>query len=165
MQLDKNTAIKQLGNNSSVSNQQSLVKKLQGPQINKKLTMVIPGGKNLTDYVSRETLPAAVFTWLRRCRHFKDVEISLINDYSTKEYESSLVVDFNSSTKLPQWELEGKKWLSERISEVLLMKNVMALKVQKEGITVILDKTESFNSESPDWEPKLIFTPHKPTGF
>ena len=165
MPINKNAAIQQLGNNSSVSNQQSLVKKLQGPKINKKVIMVIPGGKNLTDYISRENLPNAVFTWLRRCRHFKDVEISFINDYSNKQYEATLVVDFNTNTKLPQWEIEGKKWLADRISEVLLMKNVMSVKVLKEGITVILDKTESFNSESSDWEPKLIFTPNKPSGF
>jgi len=165
MPIDKNTAIQQLGDSSSISNQQSLVKKLQGPQINKKVTMIIPGGNKLTEYISRENLPGAVFTWLRRCRHFKDVEISFINDYSKKEYETTLVVDFNTNTKLPQWEIEGKKWLADRISEVLLMKNVMSVKVTKEGINVILDKEQSFNSESPDWEPKLIFTPHRPTGF
>jgi hypothetical protein len=165
MSINKNTAIQQLGNNSSVSNQQSLVKKLQGPQINKKIVMIIPGGKNLTEYIGRENLPNAVFTWLRRCRHFKDVEISFVKDYSEKEYEMTSVIDFNTSTKLPQWETEGKQWLAERVSEVLLMKNVMSVKVTREGINVILDKSESFNSQSPDWEPKLIFTPHKPTGF
>jgi hypothetical protein len=165
MPIDKNTAIQQLGNNSSISNQQSLVKKLQGPQINKKITMVIPGGNNLTEYISRENLPSAIFTWLRRCRHFKDVEISFINDYSKKEYETTMVVDFNTNTKLPQWEIEGKKWLADQVSEVLLMKNVMSVKVTKEGINVILDKEQSFDSESSDWEPKLIFTPHRPTGF
>jgi len=165
MPINKNTAIQQLGNNSSVSNQESLVKKLQGPQINKKITMVIPGGKNLTEYISRENLPTAVFTWLRRCRHFKDVEISFMNDYTNKEYETTAVVDFNANTKLPQWEIEGKKWLADRISEVLLMENVISVKVNKEGINVLLDKTQTFDSTSQDWEPKVIFTPHKPTGF
>ena len=134
MPINKNTAIQQLGNNSSISNQESLVKKLQGPQINKKITMVIPGGKNLTEYISRENLPSAVFTWLRRCRHFKDVEISFMNDYTNKEYETTSVVDFNTTGKLPQWEVEGKKWLADRISEVLLMENVISVKVNKEGI-------------------------------
>jgi hypothetical protein len=165
MPINKNVAIQQLGNNSSVSNQESLVKKLQGPAFNKKIVMIIPGGKNLTEYVSKENLPTAVFTWLRRCRHFKDVEISLINDYSGKEYETSLVVDFNQNLKLPQWEIEGKKWLADRISEILLMDNIFSVKVAKAGITAILDKTQAFDSSSSDWEPKLIFTPHKPTGF
>ena len=41
----------------------------------------------------------------------------------------------------------------------------MSVKVDKAGIDVILDKEQNFDSTSPDWEPKLIFTPHKPTGF
>jgi hypothetical protein len=165
MSINKNAAIQQLGNNSSVSNQESLVKKLQGASFNKKITMLVPGGKNLTDYVSKENLPAAIFTWLRRCRHFKDVEISLIDDYSSKEYEATIVVDFNQNSKLPQWEVEGKKWLADRIADILLMENILAVKVDKIGITAILDKSQTFNSSSPNWEPRLIFTPHKPTGF
>jgi hypothetical protein len=102
---------------------------------------------------------------LRRCRHFKDVEILFINDYFNREYESTFVVDFNTNSKLPQWEVEGKKWLADRISEVLLMENVMSVKVTKEGINVILDKQQAFNSSSSDWQPRVIFTPHKPTGF
>ena len=43
MSLNKTDAIKQLGNSPSVSNQESLVKKLQGPRINKQIKMVIPG--------------------------------------------------------------------------------------------------------------------------
>jgi hypothetical protein len=30
---------------------------------------------------------------------------------------------------------------------------------------VILDKTQKFSPESESWEPHLLFTPHKPTGF
>lgn len=165
MPINKNAAIQQLGNNSSISNQQSLVKKLQGPKINKKITMIIPGGKNLTEYISRENLPTAVFTWLRRCRHFKDVEISFMDDYTKASYETTSVIDFNTNSKLPQWEVEGKKWLADRISEVLLMDNVISVKVNKEGIDVLLDKEQAFDSTSNKWQPKVIFTPHKPTGF
>ena len=165
MSLNKTDAIKQLGTNSSVANQESLVKKLQGPKINKQLKMVIPGGKNLTELVSAEQLPTAIFTWLRRCRHFKDVEISLISSYSNMDTQLATVVDFNSSTKLPQWEVQGKKWLAEQIANVISMDNVLSVKVDKVGIHVVLDKEQSFNSDSESWEPHLIFTPHKPTGF
>ena len=165
MSLNKTDAIKQLGTNSSVANQESLVKKLQGPKINKQLKMVIPGGKNLTELVSAEQLPTAIFTWLRRCRHFKDVEISLISSYSKMDTQLATVVDFNSTTKLPQWEVQGKKWLAEQIANVISMDNVLSVKVDKVGIHVILDKEQSFNSDSESWEPHLIFTPHKPTGF
>lgn len=165
MSINKTDAIKQLGTNSSVAHQESLVKKLQGPKINKQLKMVIPGGKNLTDMVSAEQLPSAIFTWLRRCRHFKDVEISLISSYADKQVQLATVVDFNSTTKLPQWEVQGKKWLSEQVANVISMDNVLSVKVDKVGIHVVLDKEQAFSNESPDWEPHLIFTPHKPTGF
>lgn len=165
MSINKTDAIKQLGTNSSVANQESLVKKLQGPKINKQLKMVIPGGKNLTDLVSAEQLPTAIFTWLRRCRHFKDVEISLINSYSDKNTQLATVVDFNTTTKLPQWEVQGKKWLAEQIANVISMDNVLSVKVDKIGIHVVLDKDQSFTNDSDSWEPHLIFTPHKPTGF
>ena len=165
MSLDKVTAIKQLGNNSNIANQQSLVKKLSGPQIKKQLVHIIPGGANLTELVSKETLPDAIFTWLRRCRHFKDVVITFAESYSEKNCHSSVVVDFNTSTKLPEWEIQGKKWLAERLTEVLAMEHIVAAKVTKEGIHAYIAKDQTFTSESDDWMPQIIFTPHKPTGF
>lgn len=161
MSIDKNTAIKQLGNNSSTSNQQSLVKKLAGPKVNKQLVHVIPGGANLTELVSKEHLPQAIFTWLRRCRHFKDVMVTFADNINNLKTSSSLVVDFNTNTKLPEWEIQGKKWLSERIAEVLSMEHVVAVKVSREGIHVHLDEDQSFSSDSSDWMPKIIFTPNK----
>lgn len=161
MSIDKNSAIKQLGNNSNTSNQQSLVKKLAGPKINKQLTHVIPGGANLTELVSREHLPEAIFTWLRRCRHFKDVAIVFCEDLTSMNYSESMVVDFDTNTRLPEWEIQGKKWLAERISEVLSMDHVIGVKVVKEGIKVILDTTQSFSSKSDNWLPQIIFTPNK----
>jgi flagellar motor protein MotB len=161
MSIDRNTAIQQLGNNSSTSNQQSLVKKLAGPKVNKQLVHVIPGGANLTELVSKENLPQAIFTWLRRCRHFKDVMITFADNLNDLKTTSSLVVDFNTNTRLPEWEVQGKKWLSDRISEVLSMQHVVAVKVVREGIQVFLDEDQSFSSESSNWMPKIIFTPNK----
>lgn len=164
MSLTKSEAIKQVSN-SSVSNQYSLVKKLSGASLTKQVKHTIPGGKNLTEMISRESLPTALFTWLRRCRHFKDVLVSMSSDYSKRDYKTSLVVEFNSANRLPEWEIQGKKWLSERIAEVLFMDNVLAVKVEKQGISVILDNNGDFDVSSDDWEPHLVFTPHKPTGF
>ena len=165
MSIDKNTAIKQLGTNSNVANQESLVKKLTGPKINKQLTHIIPGGNNLTELVSRENLPQAIFTWLRRCRHFKDVIITFSSDLSKRNCQVSQVVDFNTNSRLPEWEVQGKKWLSERVSEVLAMDHVVAVKVKKEGIDVYLDQDQDFSSTSNDWMPQIIFTPNKPGDY
>lgn len=165
MSIDKRSAIQQLGNNNNLSNQYSLVKKLSGPKINKTVKMIIPAGKNLTELISREKLPQAIFTWLRRVRHFKNVTISFIDDVSKRDHHQTVVVDFNTNNKLPEWELQGKKWLSERIAEVLVMENILAVKIDKQGIHAFLDKEQGFSSENDSWEPHLIFTPHKPTGF
>lgn len=165
MSIDKNTAIKQLGTNSNVANQESLVKKLAGPKINRSIKHVIPGGSNLTQLVSREHLPEAVFTWLRRCRHFKDVVVSFSSDFSKRNLHSTQVVDFDTNTKSPQWEIQGKRWLADRVSEVLAMDHIVAVKVTKEGITAMIDSEQTFNSDSQDWLPQIIFTPNKPTGF
>jgi len=162
--MDKQSAINQLGNNPSVAHQQALVQKLTGPKINKQVKMIIPGGANLTEDISKDQLASAVFTWLRRCRHFKDVLISFPSDLSKLSTDTSIVVDFNQNSKSPEWETQGKKWLSERVSDVLAMNNVVGVKVDKAGIHAILDADQSFSAESPNWEPHLIFTPNKPAG-
>ena len=89
----------------------------------------------------------------------------MCEDLSKRGHNSSLVVDFNTANRLPEWEIQGKKWLAERISEVLFMDNVLAVRVEKQGISVILDVEGDFGVESDDWQPHLLFTPHKPTGF
>ena len=162
--MDKHSAIKQLGNNPSVAHQQSLVQKLSGPKINKQIKMVIPGGANLTDNISKDQLSTAVFTWLRRCRHFKDGTISFASDLNEVQTKTSCVVDFNQNNKLPEWEVQGKRWLSERVSEVLAMDNVVGVKVDKVGIHAMLDTEQSFNASSDNWLPHVLFTPDKPNG-
>ena len=166
MAITKKNALKQLNNmGSSVSNQQSLVKKLAGPQIQKPIRHVIPGGKHLTDSISQDQLPNTVWTWLRRVRHFKDVYVMLCSDHEKRDSRVSTVVDFDSNARLPEWETQGKKWLAERITEVLVMDNILGVKVDKKGVHAIQDISESFNQDSDDWEPNLVFTPHKPSAF
>lgn len=162
--MDKHSAIKQLGNNPSVAHQQSLVQKLSGPKINKQIKMIIPGGANLTDNISKDQLSTAVFTWLRRCRHFKDVTISFASDLNEVQTKTSCVVDFNQNNKLPEWEVQGKRWLSERVSEVLAMDNVVGVKVDKVGIHAMLDTEQRFNASSDNWLPHVLFTPDRPNG-
>lgn len=166
MGITKKNALKQLNNmGSNVSNQQSLVRKLAGPQIQKPIRHVIPGGKHLTESISQDQLPGTVWTWLRRVRHFKDVHVMLCSDYEKRDNRVSTVVDFDSNARLPEWETQGKKWLAERITEVLVMDNILGVKVDKRGVHAIQDVHESFNEQSDDWEPNLVFTPHKPSAF
>jgi hypothetical protein len=162
--MDKQSAINQLGNNPSVAHQQALVQKLSGPKINKSIKMIIPGGANLTDSISKDQLSQAVFTWLRRCRHFKDVLISFAENIQDIKTETTIVIDFNQNSSLPEWEVQGKKWLAERITDILVMDNIVGVKIDKLGIYAILDSAQSFNSTSENWMPHLVFTPNKPTG-
>ena len=89
----------------------------------------------------------------------------LCSDYEKRDHRISTVVDFDANARLPEWETKGKKWLAERITEVLVMDNVLGVKVDKKGVHAIQDLDDSFNQDSDDWEPNLVFTPHKPSAF
>jgi hypothetical protein len=78
--------------------------------------------------------------------------------------ETTTAIDFNQNNKLPEWEVQGKKWLAERASEVLAMDNIVGVRIDKIGIHAILDSDQKFNSKSPHWMPHLVFTPNKPIG-
>ena len=63
---------------NSVSNQQALVKRIQGNNMPKPTRTTIPGGKFLLDVVDQNKLESAVYTWLRRHRHFEYFKICLL---------------------------------------------------------------------------------------
>ncbi len=165
MAITKEEAIRQLegsGGISRASHQQALVQKLSGTTIQKQIKHVIPGGTYLSDTVAKDELSTVIFTWLRRCRHFKDVVLSFASDLKLVQYNEVQVVDFDQKNKMPEWEFQGKRWLAERMADVLKQKNVVAIKVDKTGIKACIDSTESFGPENENWEPHLLFTPFKP---
>ena len=167
MEITKADAIKQLegtGGVNRASHQQALVQKLAGAPVQKQVHHEIPGGADLTKNVSREELPLVVFNWLRRVHHFKDVLISLSSDHLKLNTRDVRVVEFNNKQAQPEWEIQGKRWLAERIADILRQENVVALKVDKSGITAYYDNDKVFNSTHDSWLPNLIFTPFKP-GF
>ena len=166
MELTKADALNQIRGQSSLSNQQSLVQKIQGGTPTKPIKMVIPGGKTLASEISKSELPDAIFTWLRRVRHFKEVTISFCSDSSLRKTKSMNAVDLDSSHTISQWERMGKKWLAERLAEVLSQENILAVKVDKNAIYAIINIEEnSFTPESEDWEPYLEFIPQKNQAF
>jgi hypothetical protein len=163
MGLTKTDAIKQLEiAGSNVANQQALVKKLSGTQLQKQIKHVIPGGKSLTENVAKEDLATTIFTWLRRVRHFKDVVLSMASDLSKLETKQYHAVDFDTKQKQPEWEIHGKRWLAERMADVLKEDSIVAIKVDKNGIIAYQDSNANFSPDHENWEPNLIFTPHKP---
>lgn len=164
MALDKQTAIEQLSGPNSVSNQEALVKKIQGPKLIKPIRRIIPGGKNLTE-LSESQLPTACFNWLRHCRHFTEGVISLCSDYSQRKTKQTKVVDFDTKTKNFEWEIRGKRWLAERLAEILTQDNILAVKIERSGVYSIIDTEGSFGPNSEDWEPYVELTPFRAPTF
>ena len=165
MALNKTDAIDQLSGPNSISNQQALVKRIQGTKIAQPVKRFIPGGKSLTKDISEANLPKAVFNWIRGCRHWTECTISLCEDYSQRKTKVTKVVDFDSSTKNAEWEIRGKRWLSERIADVLKTDHLLAVTIDKTGISTIVDTDKSFTPESDDWTPYVELTPFRPPTF
>lgn len=164
MGLNKQTAIEQLSGPNSISNQEALVKKIQGTKVKAPIKRIIPGGKQLTELTEAQ-LPTACYNWLRHCRHFTECVISLCKDYSQRKTKTSRVIDFDTKTRNTEWEIRGKKWLSERIAEVLTQDNIVAVVVERSGISTVVDTEASFSPKSEDWEPYIELTPFKPPTF
>lgn len=160
MSMSKPQAIKEL-EKQSIANQQSLVKKIEGIQPNKVIRRQIPGGKNLLENVSRETLPKACYTWLRHCAHFTSFTVSFadnISELSTKKIKS---VDFDPRSTNIEWDIRGKKWLGEQVAGLLLQDKVIAVEGNKEGLWVHLSDKD-LTPESENWLPYVEFNRFKP---
>ena len=165
MALNKTDAIEQLSGPNSISNQQALVKKIQGTKLAAPVKRFIPGGKNLTSELSEGNLPTAVFNWLRHCRHWTTCTISLCEDPSKRKTKTTRVVDFDLRTKNAEWEIRGKRWLAERIADVLMTDHLVAVTVDKEGISTVIDTEKTFTPESEDWTPYVELVPFRPPTF
>jgi len=165
MAITKADAIAQLQSPNSLSNQQALVKKIQGTKVAKPVKRFIPGGKNLTEELSEKNLASAVFNWIRHCRHFTECTISLCEDPSNYKTKATKVIDFDTNTKNSEWEIRGKRWLAERLADILTTDNLVAVKVERSGITTLIDTKDAFSPESEDWLPYIELTPFRPPAF
>lgn len=164
MGLDKAEAIRQLESRGSVSNQQALVKKIEGVKAVTPITRVIPGGKTLSS-LKPEDLTVAVYTWLRGCNIFTEAMISLSADNTAHKSKTSKVIDFDTNTKNTEWELRGKRWLAERVVDVLRTKNILSVRIKRDGIYTIVKTDGAFGPSSEDWQPYIELTPFKPPKF
>ena len=164
MGLSKAEAIRQLESRGSVSNQQALVKKIEGVKIKPPIKRIIPGGKQLSS-LSTEDLTVAVYTWLRGCNIFTEALLSLSENTANHKVKKSKVIDFDTNTKNAEWELRGKRWLSERMVDVLKTKNILSIEVKRDGIYSIVKTDGSFGPKSDDWQPSIELTPFKPPRF
>lgn len=162
MSLSKKEAIDDL-KHSRVSNQESLVKAIMSDSSFKQVKRYIPAGKTLLDTVSRQEMPSAIYTWLRHCRDFTEVTLSLVDPLDSS-FKSTKVVDMNPNAKNTEWESRGKKWLAEKMATFLTKDKVVAIQVKRDGIYSVLSE-EDLSQDSEQWCPYIEFTPFKPTAF
>ena len=165
MATTKANAIDQLKGPNSISHQEALVKKIQGTQTSTPVKFVIPAGNSLTSDLSESQLSTAVYNWLRRCRHFTEGTVSLCEDINARKTKTNRVVDFDTKNRNSEWEVRGKKWLAERVTDILNTDNVLAVKITKEGLYSVVDTEGTFNPGSDDWQPWVELTPFRPPTF
>lgn len=154
MSLTKKQAIKDLERNK-ISNQQALVKKIEGISTTKNIKKFIPGGKTLKDQLSKDQFPKAMNNWLKHCRHFTELEFSFL-DPQPASLKETKVYDFDSNAQNSQWETRGKKWLAETLSEFVLKPKVVSIKAKKDGIYIYTGKKE-IKQEDKNWFPYISF--------
>ena len=164
MGLSKAEAIRQLESRGSVSNQQALVKKIEGVRAVTPIKRIIPGGKKLSS-LKPEDLTVAVYTWLRGCNIFTEAFISLSSDPTAHKAMTNKVIDFDTNTRNTEWEIRGKRWLAERVVDVLRTKNLLSISIKRDGIYSTIRTDGSFGPTSDDWEPYIQLTPFKPPKF
>ena len=163
MAITKEEAVKQLG---SQSNQQALVARIMGTQTVKPKKYVIPGGKTLTEDLSAEQLKEAVYNWLCHHRHWTKAFISFAKDPQLFKTSESRVVDFDSNTKIPYWELNGKRKVAMAIAQVVnSTNNLVAVRIERDGIYAITESEGRLEPASDDWEPYVELVPFRPPTF
>lgn len=163
MAMSKSEAIRQLEGTGTVSNQSALVKRMTTAPI-KPIKIVIPGGKTMVQVLDQTRLPTAVFTWLRGCRDFTEVTISLAHTPEQYVTKRSKVVDFDVRQKNFEWETKGKRWLAERIADVFFdTDKLISIEVDRTGIYKNVTESKKWKGvEGSDWEPYISFTPFRP---
>ena len=144
----------------NVSNQQALVNQLLPKKAPLK-KMVIPGGKSMLDQVGKDRMSQAVYTWLRGCRFFNEVTVSLSSDPSQYRIRETKALDFDTNGRDPIWmtHQDRKRYLAKCIADVLNSQKVVYITAKKEGLYVGVDTEDKFSPDGDDWEPYIEFAP------
>jgi len=153
------TSKTRLLNDRSVTNQQALVNRLIDETIKTK-RIYIPGGVRLTEALSSDDLETSVYTWLRGCRYFEEVSISLCEDPNARKLNTKKVQQFDTTQPYPIWVMHDnrKRYLAEVFAKYMRENKFIVLTAKKDGI-YLSTTDESFSPEAEDWAPYIEFLP------
>lgn len=145
-----------------VTNQEAIVKKMSRKNI-QSVRFTIPGGKNLTENLDKQTLPSACYNWLRKVREFKSATIWLAKAGHPIKTKETKVEDFNKSAGGSPWHVSegGRRWLAEKMSKALFDYHPVAVHARPDGIYVEEDIEKKFSPKSEYWEPWVELMPEK----
>lgn len=120
------------------------------PRVVKHIRRTIPGGGGqlieLLRKENKDTLEAALYNWLRSCRSFSEVTISLSNTPDTYKVSKTKVVEFSGKGPAPVWEVhaEGRLYLAKTLANVISSNRFVYLTVDKNGVNIFQDVTNQF---------------------
>lgn len=131
-----------------VSNQESLVKRLQEQHTAPPRKRLIPGGKRLLETLDQEGLEKAIYNWLRGCRAFSEVTISFAKEPDSYQCKTEKVRTFDSRPGDREiWEThpEGKLHLARQLADILNTHQAVKVTARKDGIWLYTDTNEQFS--------------------
>jgi len=137
MELSK----RNLARRTDLSNQEAIVKKVL-PVSSGLRTLPIAGGRTqllgLLKPDNIDVLADAVYTWLRGCRYFSEVTISLAADRSKFKLQTEVVERFDTKHPQPVWVTheDGKRFLARKLAELIQSHKLVAVKANKAGISI-----------------------------
>lgn len=157
---------KELLEDTSITHQEALVNRLlEAPKKTKK--RVIPGGKKILEVMNNsEDWKNAIFTWLRGCRYFDAVTISMAKDPDDFKTSKEKFYDFQETVGpdgkvTPTWwtHNEGRLFLARLMAKAFDEKRLIKLEAKTDGLYAYIDKDKKLNATSDEWEPYIEFSP------
>lgn len=133
-----------------VSHQQAIVVALQNTTV-QPLKRKIPGGINILSELDQTMLEQACYNWLRGCRHFSQVRLSMAADAHVFPIREEKIVDFPESDLNPIWTThpEGKRYIARLMADVLKKRKILYVEARKDGLYVGVDTSNKFAPTRP----------------
>lgn len=169
MELSKEEALKRVEKlPKERRNQQALVKLMHNIDGVERKVWEVPGGKKLIEYEDEESLPLAVFNWLRMYPSFERLEVSFVGGYESMDEITAMglkpmkrrVEDFGYVPGQANyaWTTKGYRTMADMITKYLLSEKHKTLSVilEKDGMYQVYDASNTFDPDNEHWLPVVI---------